>query len=109
MLFIFIQFNLFRQIIEIAVHHNPDITAPLCLLKDFRMFALASADHRRQELNPCPLRQCQNSVHHLVYRLLLNDLAAFRTMGNTDSGIKQTQIVINLRDCSNRGTGIPVC
>ena len=108
MLFIFFQFDFFRQIIEVAVHHDPDIAAFFRLLKDFDMLALPSPDDRRQYLNPGPLRQFQNRIHHLIYRLFPDDLAALRTMGNPDSRIKQTKIIINFRHGSNSGTRIPV-
>ena len=51
------------------------------------MLALAPSDHRGQQLDFGPFRHGHNLVHHLVNGLFVYLLAAFWTVGYTDSGI----------------------
>ena len=94
MLIILLQLNLLGQIIEMAVDLHPDKTALSGFLQYLYMFALPSLYYRCQQLNLRPLRQCHNLIHHLVYALLFNFPATFWTVGNPDSRIEQTEIVI---------------
>ena len=73
------------------------------------MLALSSLDHRGQKLNPCPLRQGHNLIHHLIHALLFNLLAAFRAMRDSYSCKQQTEIVVYLCHGSHRGTRVAVC
>ena len=72
------------------------------------MLALASADNRSENLKLGLRRQRHDGIHHLVNRLLFDLLATLGAMGDTDSGIEQTQIIVNLGDCSYGGTGVTV-
>ena len=70
------------------------------------MGSLAAANHRRQQLNPGLLRQGQDLIHHLIYRLPVNLPAAVGAVGNPRSGIEQAKIIIDLRHRSNSGSRI---
>ena len=93
---IFIQFDLFRQFIHAAVDPYPDITASLGTLQHFGMLALAASDHGGQQLDLRAFSHVHDLIHHLIYSLLGNLSATLRAVGNTDSRIQQTEIVINL-------------
>ena len=93
---IFIQFDLFRQFIHAAVDPYPDITASLGTLQHLGMLALAASDHRGQQLDLRAFSHVHDLIHHLIYSLLGNLSATLRAVGNTDSRIQQTEIVINL-------------
>ena len=108
MLFIFFQLDLLGQIVQISVNAYPDIAAASGVVQYLHMLAFSAPHNRRQKLDLCPLRQSHQSIHDLIYGLLRNDLATFRTVGNPHPGIKQTEIIIDLRHCSHRGAGIPV-
>ena len=93
---IFIQFDLFRQFIHAAVDPYPDITASLGALQHLGMLALAASDHVGQQLDLRAFSHVHDLIHHLIYSLLGNLSATLRAVGNTDSRIQQTEIVINL-------------
>ena len=93
---IFIQFDLFRQFIHAAVDPYPDITASLGALQHLGMLALAASDHGGQQLDLRAFSHVHDLIHHLIYSLLGNLSATLWAVGNTDSRIQQTEIVINL-------------
>ena len=105
---IFIQADLFRQFIHIAVNAHPHVPAFLRPLQKLRVGALSSAHHRRQQLDPGPLRQRHDLVHHLVHRLLHDLPAAFRAVWNADSRVEQTEIIVDLRHRAHRRSGVVV-
>src|SRR5699024_5015724 len=97
MLDIFIKFDLFRKFVHTAVDLHAYISAPLRLFQKLRMGSFSSPDHRRQKLDSRSLRKFHDMVHHLVHRLFFYLLAAFRTVGDSDSRIEKTEIIIDLR------------
>ena len=105
---IFIQLNLFCQFIKTAVDPHPDVTAFLCLLQKLHMFPFSSPNHGSKQLNSGALRLLHQLIHHLINGLFFNLPAAFGAMGNPHPGIQQSKIVINLRHCSHRRSGISV-
>ena len=78
------------------------------MIQNLRMFALPAPYHRGEKLNLRLLRQSHNVVHHLVHRLLLNLPSALRAMGNTDSRIEKSHVIINLCHRSHRRTRVTV-
>ncbi len=105
---VFLQRNILRQFIQVAVHPYPDIAALLRPVKHLLMQALPSSDHRRQQLDSGAFSQFHNLIHHLVHRLPGNDPAALGAMGNADTGVQQAEVVVDLRHRAHRGTGIAV-
>ena len=105
---IFFQLDLFRQIILISVYDHTDIAAFFRLFKHFHMLALASSDNRCQQQDLGTLRQFHNVIHHLVYRLFLDLLAALWAMRDTHSGKQQSEIIIHFCDGSYRRPRISV-
>ena len=84
---IFIQFDLLGQFVHVSIDLHTHITASFCLIQHLFMTSFSSAHHRCQKLDPGALRQFHNLIHHLVYCLLGDHLAAFRTMWNTNTGV----------------------
>ena len=106
MLFIFFQFDFFGKVIQNSIHAHTHIAALFCILQQLDMLALSAAHHGCQQLQLRPLRQLHNAVYNLVDGLFFDFLAAFRAMGNPDSCVEQTQIIINLRYRTDGGTGV---
>ena len=79
------------------------------LFKQLLMLAFPSPDHRRQKLDFRLFRQAQNMVYHLIDCLFFDLPSALGTMWNPDSGIEQTEIVIDFRYRADRRPGVSVC
>ena len=107
-LFIFFQLDVFTGFSGLAVYDQTDIALLFQMVQQLFMLPLLTAHHRRQNLKPGAGLQSLNGVHNLVHTLRLNNLAAFWAVGNANTGIKQTEIVIYFRHCPNSRTGVPV-
>lgn len=70
-------------------------------LEQLLVLTLAASDHRCKKLDTGALRQCHNSIHHLIYSLLCNGTPALRTVWYSNSGIKQSEVIIYLCDRSD--------
>ena len=108
MLDILVELDLLRQVVHVPICHDSDVTALFCLLEYLLVTALPSADDRRKQLYPALFRQFHDPVDHLVYRLLFDHAPAVRAVGNTDSCVEKTQIIVDLRDRSYCRTRVPV-
>jgi len=95
-LFVFLQLNLFRKIINIAVHPDPHIAGLARRVEFLNMLALAPAYHRSKQLNPRPGLQCHDLIHNLIHRLLPDLPPADRAVRDADAGIQQPEIVVDL-------------
>ena len=105
---IFVQRNVLGDIIHISVDAQADVTGPPGPVDDLFMPALAPADDRSQQLDPGALRQFHQAVHHLVNCLFGDLTSAVGTVWGTDSGVEEPEIVVDLRHCTHRGTGVSV-
>ena len=105
---ILVKFDLFRQIVEIPVHPDSHVTALLGLVQHLLMHALPSPDDGRQQLNLCPLRHGHDLVCHLIHRLPSDLSAALRAVGNADSRVEESQVIVYLRHRSHGRSGVPV-
>ena len=108
MLDVLFQLNVFGNVILAAVDPQADIAGPAGPVNDFGVLALAAPDHRRQQLQAGALGQGHDLVHHLVHGLTGDLPAAFGAVGNADPGVEQTQVIVNLRHSSYRGSGVAV-
>ena len=106
---VFVQCDLLGQLVHIAVHLRPHISAAPCLLKQLGMGSFAAAHDRCQQLYFCALRQLHDLIDHLIDTLSFDLTPAFRAVGNSDARVEQSEIVINFRYCSHRGSRIAVC
>ena len=108
MLDILVKLDILRELIEIAVDAHAHITALLGPLQHLLMASLPSSDHGSQKLKLRSLRQFHDLIHHLVHGLPRDDPAALRTVRRTDSCVKQTEIIVNLRHGTDGGSGVSV-
>ena len=106
MLFVLVQRDIFRQVIDQAVHTGPNIAGTLCIFKDFLMLAFFAAHHRRQQGELCSLRKLHQAVDDLVHGLLADLTPALWAVRNPDTRVQKAEIVIDLRHRSHSGTGI---
>ena len=103
MLLVLLQPDLFRQLIETAVHPGPDVTGFPGILEDLGVLSLPSPDHRGEDLDTAALGQIDDLVDDLVDGLLANLLAADGTVGRTHPGPEQAEVVVDLRHCTHSG------
>ena len=106
MLLVFFELEFFGQIIDDAIHAHADKATLARSIKLLLVLALAAAHDRCQHLNAAALRQRQNLIHDLVHGLLADLPAADRAVRHTDARVHQTEIVIDLRHGTHRGTRI---
>ena len=105
---IFVQADFFGKFVHISVNLYTDITASFRMFQKFGMSTLASTHNRSQKLEFRAFRKGHDRIYHLVNSLFLNLSSAFRTVRDSDSGVQQTKVVVNLRDSSYCGTWIAV-
>ncbi len=98
MLIRFFQFDLvlFQQL-DLAVHPHARKALAANAVEDLLMRALAPAHHRRQHQKLRTFFKSHDRIHHLVDRLAADQPAADRAVRFADSGVKQAQIVVDLR------------
>ena len=89
MLFVLVQGNLFREIIDNSVCPYADIARALRILQDLAVLALFPAHHRRHQRNAGILGQLHQTVDDLVHGLLPDLSAALRAVRNADSCVQQ--------------------
>ena len=104
--FIFLQFDLFRQIVQDAVHSHTGKAALAGILKNFDMFTLLGPHHRRQHNKAGSLTQGFHTVHDLINGLTGNLSAALGAMGCAHPRPQKAQIVIDFRHRTHRRAGI---
>ena len=85
-LFVLLQLDFLRQVVGDAVHPAADIAGPAGVLQDLGVFALFAPDDRRHDLDAGGLRELKHLVDDLVDGLLLDLLAADRTVGGAQPG-----------------------
>ena len=108
MLDILIKRDLLREFVHVPINHDANISALLGLLKDLLMTAFSAPHDRCQKLNPASFGEFHDTVDHLIDSLPLDHAAAVRAVRDTDPRVKKTQVIVNLRNCSDRGPRIPV-
>ena len=105
-LFVLVQFDLFRQLVEGAVHPAADVAGLPGVLENFGVLALFAPDDGGQHLNAGGLRQGQHLIDDLVHRLLLDLLTADGTVGGAHPGPQQAEVVVDLGDGAHGGAGV---
>ena len=105
MLFVLLQLDLFRQVVEDAVGSDPGKALLPGILKHLDVLALFAPDHRGQHHKPGALSQGLHPVHNLVDGLAADFLPAPGAVGNAHPGPQKPQIVVDLRHRANGGPG----
>ena len=103
---ILLQTDLLGKIVEASVNAYADVAALSRALQNLLVRALLGAHHGCQHHKALALGKLENAVNDLVGGLLTDLLAADRAVRNADAGVKQTQIVVDLRDRAHRGARI---
>ena len=96
MLDVFIKIYRFGKVVHIAVDTNTDVAAFTRAFKHLFVHTLLRRNDGRKHHKAGALGQFTHSRNDLVDRLLLYFLAAYRTVRNTDTGIEQAEIIVNL-------------
>ena len=91
---------------DLAVDPDADETGLARGLKYVFMLAFLAADLGRHQRDPAALFQTHDCVHDLGDGLPFDGAAALGAVGPAHSGEKKTQIVVDLRYCAHRGTGV---
>ncbi len=93
---------------HLTVHPDSGVAVSLNSSEDTFMFSLSSSNYRSQYRQPGADFVSRNPIHNAVHRLAGDLPAANRAVRNSDSRIKQSQIVINLGNGSHRRTWVLV-
>ena len=83
---------------NLAVHAHADIALLAGVLEHLNVLALFAADARREQLHARFFLERHQPVDDLVDGLLVNLLAAFRTVRRADARPQQAHIVVDLGD-----------
>ena len=91
-----------RSSLDLAV--DPDAREALFddLLEELRVLALAAADHRREHLQARPFRELHDLIDDLLGALRADFAPAVVTVRLADAREKQTQIIVDLGDRTDR-------
>ena len=92
--------------IHLAVDAHAHVALALQPLEDLSVLALSSAHARRDDLHPRAVRKRPDLIHDRVDRLAFDHPAAVRAVRDAAARVQQTQIVVDLRDRSDRRTRV---
>ena len=92
-----IQLDILIQRAHLAINIHAHIACTPHLVEHAQVLALASAHQRSHNHKASPRLQLQHAVNNLLHALLLDKLAALRTMRLACTRKQQTQIIVNLR------------
>ena len=106
MLFILVKGNIFAEVVYDPVHADADVSAASVIVEKFRILAFSAADDGGEDLYARSLLHFHDPVNDRIERLLFDLNAADGTVRDTDARVKQTQIVVYLRDRSDGRTRI---
>ena len=104
--FVFFNRYFLGQVIHVSVDPYPHKAALSRAVQLLDMLSLPSSDYGSHYLNSGFFGKGKYLLNHLIHRLLFYLSSANRTMRNTDTGKKQSHIVMYLGDRSNGRAGI---
>ncbi len=103
---VFLQFDFLREVMDFSVHPNANKAGLMGLFQRLCECALFPPGNRCQNLDTSPLREFHDLIHDLVHSLGMDFPPTDGTVGNTDPGIQKTEVIIDFRDGSNRGSRV---
>jgi hypothetical protein len=108
MLFISRQFRsiALSNLYDSSIHPYPGKSLSGHLIQDSFVLTLPSTYDRCKYHKARTLRQTHYPIDHLLWRLLRYHTPALRTMWVSSSCIEHSKVVVNLRNCTNRRSGI---
>ena len=92
-----------------AAMETDGLHTPAVDMVSLEKFTLALANARCNDLHLRPRLHRHHAIHDHIHALLFDPSPADRTMRDPRSRIEKTEIIIDLRDGSDRGSGILVC
>ena len=95
-----------RDLVEDAVCLHALEAALLQVGQLLPVFALAAADHGREQIQPRPLRQRQHAVHHLAHRLAFDGQPRRGRIRHADARPQQPHVIVNLGDGADGGARV---
>ena len=101
MLFIFLYWNIFGQIVDYSVNAHADEARLARAVEHLLMLALSAADNGSQYLYLAALVVAHYLVDDLVYGLLADLPAADGAVRHADTRVKQAQVIVYLGDGSH--------
>ena len=103
---VFIELDVVGELAHLAVDAHPRKSLSHQAADQLGVGALLAPHQRSQQLIPGALRQQQDLIDHLVDRLGADRPIALGAMGFTRTAKQQPQVVLNLRNRANGGTGV---
>ena len=100
------QVHVVAQLVGFAVHDGPAEALGCQVGQQGVVGALPPPHDRCQHLEPGALLHLQNPVHDLLGCLADQALAGLGVVGQADSGVEESQVVVHLGDGADRGTGV---
>ena len=98
---VFVKGDIVSEVVEDTVGADSCVAVFLGVCEDFFMSAFFSADNRRENHEPLPLGELHYFVNDGVLRGLANLLTADGAMRNSETCIKQAEIVIDFGDSAD--------
>jgi len=105
-LVILLELDLFREVIDDAVHPGADIAPLAGVLEELDILPLPPPNHGGEDLEAGALGVLHELVHNLVHCLLADLLAALGAVRHADAGPEEAEIVIDLRHRAHGGAGV---
>ena len=92
---------LFGNVILAAIDPGSYITCTLSSVQSLLVFTLFTSDNRCKDLELGSVAQGHDLIAHLIHSLSADLSSAIRTVRNTDPGIEKSEVIVDLRNCSN--------
>ena len=102
-LLVALELELGGQVDDLTVDPGPGVTLAGELVEERVVLPLRPAHDRRQHLEPRAVGQLQHPVDDLLRRLAGDELPAVRAVRDTDPGVEQAEVVVDLGDRADRG------
>ena len=106
---VFIKLDLLGEVVDASVNAHAGKARALRVRENLLVASLLSADDRGKKYEPLTLRQRHDPLDDLINGLLAYRLSADRAVRHAEARIKQAEVIVYLRDRSDRGTGILRC
>ena len=94
------------DVVILPVDLQPLETALLVFRDLLAVLALAAAHDRREQIEPCTLRQREDAIDHLADGLALDRQAGRRRIGNADARPQKPHVIVDLGDRADRRTRV---
>ncbi|GBD11873.1 hypothetical protein HRbin23_01553 [bacterium HR23] len=103
---VLVQFNALRQVVEEAVHPHPLEALLASGFQHILVLPFAVSHHGGQHQQACARGECEDGVHDLLYRLLLDGASTLGAVGLAGTGEEEAQVVVDFGDGAHRGAGV---